>query len=91
MIRTSVAAAALALLATVNPGFAGQSDNAAPNAAAQAPKLGASNDRLMIVNGYTGRVVFDDRHDDQFCVIRRYLVGYDDDGRRIIRRSLHCR
>jgi hypothetical protein len=89
MIRTSVAAAALALLATVNPGFAGQSDNAAPNAAAPAPK--ASNDRLMIVNGYTGRVVFDDRQDDQFCVIRRYLVGYDDDGRRIIRRSLHCR
>jgi hypothetical protein len=91
MIRTSIAAAALALCATVSPGIAGQFDNPAPNAAAQAPQLGSTNDKLMIVNGHTGRVIFDDRHDDQFCVIRRHVVGYDDDGRRIFRRTLNCR
>jgi hypothetical protein len=91
MIRTSIAAAALALFAAATPGFAGQYDSPAPNAAAPAPQIGSANDRLMIVNGHTGRVIFDDRHDDQFCVIRRYVVGYDDYGRPIIRRSLNCR
>jgi hypothetical protein len=91
MIRSSIAAAALGLLVTINPGFAGQYDAPAPNAAAQAPQPGDNGDKLMIINGHSGRVIYDDRHDDQFCVIRRYVVGYNDYGRPIRRSNLNCR
>jgi hypothetical protein len=45
----------------------------------------------MIVNGYSGRVVYDDGRDDVFCVTRRYFVGRDYYGRRIFRRAMACR
>lgn len=51
----------------------------------------ADDERLMIVNGYTGHVVYDDGRDDLFCVTRRYVVGYDAYGRRVHRRVLRCR
>ncbi len=85
MIRASIAVAALALSAAVTPGFAGSSDSPPPSAAPPA------TNRLMIINGHSGRVVYDDGIDDQFCVIRRHVVGWYDDGRRIIRRTLSCR
>jgi len=48
-------------------------------------------DRLMIVNGNSGRVIYDDGRDDLFCVTRRYIIGYDDWGRPIRRRAMNCR
>ena len=57
--------------------------------------LGAANaedaNRLMIVNGNTGRVLYDDGRDDLFCVTRQYVAGYTWSGRRVVRRTLRCR
>jgi hypothetical protein len=90
-IRTSITAAALALLAATNPGFAGHSETPAPNAAAPAPHARGGDNRLMIVNGYTGRMVYDDGRDDMFCVTRGYFVGWDYYGRQIFRGAMACR
>jgi len=49
------------------------------------------NNRLLIVNGNSGHVIYDDGRDDLFCVTRRRVVGYNDYGRRIWRRTMRCR
>jgi hypothetical protein len=59
--------------------------------AATGASQAASDDRLLIVNGNTGHVVYDDGRDDLFCVTRRVVVGYTEEGRRIVRRNMHCR
>jgi D-alanyl-D-alanine carboxypeptidase len=89
MIRPAVAVATLALLAATGPGFASQKEKVAHNAAAPAPN--ESNNRLMIINGNSGRVIYDDGLDDLFCVTRRYFVGWDYYGRRLYRRAMGCR
>lgn len=76
MFRHSRMILALALLASIAAGAARAED---------------SNDRLMIVNGNTGHVIYDDGRDDLFCVTRRRVIGHDDYGRRIWRRSMRCR
>jgi len=94
MIRTSLAAAALMLFAALSPSFAGQGENpnAAPNAAGDSrPRIDAAGNRLMIVNGNSGDVIYDDGRDDLFCVTRRQVVGWDEEGRRIYSRTLRCR
>lgn len=50
-----------------------------------------ASDRLLIVNGNTGRVVYDDGRDDLFCVTRKICVGYTSEGRPIFRRTMVCR
>ena len=50
-----------------------------------------ANDRLMIVNGNSGHVIYDDGRDDLFCVTRRVIVGYNEWGYPIRRRTMHCR
>jgi hypothetical protein len=45
----------------------------------------------MIINGNSGRVIYDDGRDDMFCVTRRYFVGWDYYGRRLYRRAMGCR
>jgi hypothetical protein len=50
-----------------------------------------ANDRLLIVNGNSGHVIYDDGRDDLYCVTRRRVVGYDDWGRPIHRRKMRCR
>lgn len=49
------------------------------------------DERLVIVNGNTHHVIYDDGYDDLFCVTRRFVVGYNDYGRPIFRRTIHCR
>jgi hypothetical protein len=49
------------------------------------------DDRLMIVNGNNGRVIYDDGQDDLFCVTRKKVVGYSWDGYPIYRRVMRCR
>jgi hypothetical protein len=71
------------------PGLAGQNENVAPNAAA--PALNGSSYRLMIINGNSGSVIYDDGRDDMFCVTRHYFVGWDYYGRRLCRRTMECR
>jgi len=50
-----------------------------------------TSDRLMIVNGNNGQVIYDDGRDDLFCVTRRVIVGYTYDGRPVYRRTMRCR
>jgi hypothetical protein len=45
----------------------------------------------MIVNGNNGHVIYDNHHDDLFCVTRRYIVGRHEDGDPIYRRTMRCR
>lgn len=58
---------------------------AAPVAAQEA------DDRLVIVSGKSGRVIYDDGRDDLYCMSRRHFIGYDFYGRRHYYRALHCR
>jgi len=50
-----------------------------------------ADQRLLIVNGNNGHVVYDDGRDDLFCVTRRVIVGYTHTGRPIYRRTMRCR
>lgn len=60
--------------------------------AAIAPAMAnEANDRLLIVNGNNGHVIYDDGRDDLYCVTRRHIVGYDDWGYPVRRRTMHCR
>lgn len=77
MIRTIFAAAAVAAVA------------ASFSTSASAQSQG--NERLLIVNGNTGRVVYDDGRDDLFCVTRRYVAYYTYHGRPVYRRTMRCR
>jgi hypothetical protein len=63
-IRRSLAAA---VLASVVVSFA---------APAFAAEKKPGDDRLVIVNEKTGRVVYDDGRDDVFCTSKRVPVGY---------------
>ena len=57
----------------------------------EVPAQQNSNDRLLIVNGNSHRVIYDDGQDDLFCVSRRTVVGYDEDGYAVHRRTMRCR
>lgn len=48
-------------------------------------------DRLLIVNGNNGHVIYDDGRDDLFCVTRKVVIGYDDWGHPIRKRTMRCR
>ena len=49
------------------------------------------SERLLIVNGSTHQVLYDDGKTDLFCVVRKVRVGYDADGDPIYRRKMRCR
>lgn len=61
------------------------------SAMAQDATAPSADDRLLIVNGNTGHVVYDDGRDDLFCVTRRVVIGHTDEGRRVYRRTMTCR
>ena len=101
MFRTILAAAAVATLAISFAGAAKaqalsvdhtddeyMSDIVTP---VQGPLYGQAQDRLLIVNGNSGHVVYDDGRDDLFCVTRRYLAYYNYYGRPVYRRTIRCR
>jgi hypothetical protein len=60
---------------------------AAPAFADEAPQ---SDNRLVIVSGNSGRVLYDDGYDDLFCVTRVHH-WYDEDGYRHRHRTMRCR
>jgi hypothetical protein len=49
-----------------------------------------ADERLLIVNGNTGHVIYDDGQDDSFCVTRKVVVGYDDWGFPIRKQAMYC-
>jgi hypothetical protein len=51
----------------------------------------SADDRLLIVNGNTGHVIYDDGNDDLFCVTRKVVVGYNEFGYPIRKRTMRCR
>ncbi len=79
MIRQALLAAALVTAAAA--GFA---------PAAEA-KPGKAKPYLVIADGDSGRIVYDDGYDDAFCITRRRFVGYDWYGRPMFRRVIRCR
>jgi hypothetical protein len=56
----------------------------------QVPQLD-SNNRLMLIDRNTGRVIYDDGRNDLFCVTGIYIAGHTPSGRPIYRRNLRCR
>jgi hypothetical protein len=94
MFRTLIAATSLAAVsvAAVPAAYAG--DVAVPGGPfATAPAAASLNaqDKLMIVSRNTGRVIYDDGRNDLFCVTQRFVAGYTDSGRPIVRRTMRCR
>ena len=51
----------------------------------------SGDDRLLIVNGNTGHVIYDDGRDDLFCVTRRVVIGYNEYGYPVRKRIMKCR
>ena len=47
--------------------------------------------KLVIVNRNTGRVMYDDGRNDLFCVTAVVVAGYNQYGRPIYRRTMRCR
>jgi hypothetical protein len=66
--------------ASVLAASAARADESVPNV----------DDRLLIVNGNSGQVIYDDGRDDLFCVTRVY-GWYDAYGYFHRRRAMHCR
>jgi hypothetical protein len=89
MIRSSISIMGLGFVLVATPCLAGQND-VAPSVKTEAAKP-AGNNKLMIVNGNSGRVIYDDHKNDLFCVTRRRIVGHDEDGDPIFRRTMRCR
>ncbi len=81
MIRIASFALAAGLFAALLAGPARADD------AAAAPTPDA---RLMIVNGNTGNVIYDDGYDDLYCVTRLHR-WHDEYGYRHHYRSMRCR
>jgi hypothetical protein len=59
--------------------------------ASHAEDEAADQDRLLIVNGNNGHVIYDDGRNDLFCVTRRFVVGHTASGRPVNRRTMRCR
>jgi hypothetical protein len=79
MLRTVVAAAILAAVSLACVPASHAEDQPDPQ------------EKLLIVNGNSGRVIYDDGRNDLFCVTRRVVVGYTYWGRSIVRRTMWCR
>jgi hypothetical protein len=76
------------LVALLVAGFAGA---ASAQVAQDDGSQSKANERLVIVNGNTHRVIYDDGRDDMFCVARKHVVGYTASGRPIFRSTMRCR
>lgn len=94
-LMTTIVAAALAAsaitAAQADVYFLGSKDQHATDTATATHVSDSADDRLMIVNGKTGRVIYDDGKDDLFCVTRKVIIGYDEDGDPIRKRVMRCR
>lgn len=90
MVRRVITAISLLALLT---GTAARADAALnePDAAVESPAETSADDRLLIVNGNTGHVIYDDGRNDLFCVTRTVVVGYTPYGWPIYRRKMRCR
>jgi hypothetical protein len=96
MFRTLIAAATFSALAlaSASPSNA-QKLAVAPDQFAGSEESvtddGAAEERLMIVNRNSGRVIYDDGRNDLYCATQRIVVGYTCWGRPIYRRTMRCR
>ena len=70
----------------------GSSALALASTAEAAPKSqSGKNAAFVVVDGDRGRVVYDDGHDDVFCVFRRVIVWNRYLGDYVIRKRMVCR
>lgn len=95
MFRTLIAAATFAAVSFAVVPAVHAEDQFNQFAVDQADQVGADQplgqDRLMIVNGNSGRVIYDDGRNDLFCVTRVVFAGYIQWGRPLYRRTMRCR
>jgi hypothetical protein len=96
MIRTIIAAVATVLFAFAAPAKAqslavDQGDEEYMNEVVSPVSPAQGQNRLLIVNGNNGHVVYDDGRDDLFCVTRRHVAYYNYYGRPVFRRTIRCR
>ena len=96
MFRSIIAATAFAALSIVTASTASaQAQFEGPAVQSQADVPAASDadsqERLLIVNRNSGRVIYDDHRNDLFCVTRSYVLGYTYWGRPIYGRNMRCR
>ena len=73
------------------PVLAGSEFDGALQLATHPAQFSSADDRLLIVNGNTGHLIYDDGSDDLFCVTRTVVIGYDEDGYAVRRRIMKCR
>jgi hypothetical protein len=89
---TAIALAAFVMTATAAKAEVLLLGASADQQTAQTTETGsAADDRLLIVNGNTGHVIYDDGRDDLFCVTRKVVVGYNEWGYPIRKRTMTCR
>jgi hypothetical protein len=95
-IVTAIVATALVVTATATKAdvyLLGTSieQNATDHSATAKYASDTADDRLLIVNGNSGRVIYDDGKNDLFCVTRNVVVGYNEYGYPIRKRTMRCR
>lgn len=93
-VTTIVAAALIASAVTAARAdvyFLGSNDQHATDTATATQVSDSADDRLLIVNGQNGRVIYDDGKDDLFCVTRKVVIGYNEFGEPIRKRVMRCR
>ena len=90
MLRCFVLTAAV-LVGLGQPVLAGSEFDGAPQLPTHPAQSSSAGDRLLIVDGNTGHVIYDDGSDDLFCVTRKVLIGYDEDGYPVRRGIMKCR
>jgi hypothetical protein len=93
-VTSVVTAALIASAATAARADVYLLNSSGQHAAGEAPATPVSDsadDRLLIVNGQNGRVIYDDGRDDLFCVTRKVIIGYNEFGEPIRKRVMRCR
>jgi hypothetical protein len=93
---TAIVATALVVTATATKADVYLIGTSAEQYAADGPATAkyasdTADDRLLIVNGNSGRVIYDDGKNDLFCVTRNIVVGYNEYGHPIRKRTMRCR
>jgi ribonucleotide monophosphatase NagD (HAD superfamily) len=91
IVATSLVVAATATRADVYLLGTSAEQHVAEDLATAKHASDTADDRLLIVNGNNGRVVYDDGNNDLFCVTRNVVVGYNEYGYRIRKRIMRCR
>lgn len=91
MVRRIITAISFLALLTAAPAARADAVLKEPDEMVESTAQLSADDRLLIVNGNTGHVIYDDGRNDLFCVTRTVVVGYTYYGWPVYRRKMRCR